>query len=130
MSFLSKFLIDGKKYNVLECNYSLSQPMDQVNKPIGRPVGGLITLVVESEKDTDLFHWMQDPVHTKNGKVVFYKRNAMANLKVLEFTDAFCVKYDEHFVAETKSPMTITFTISARAIKLGDVPYQNLWGLK
>ncbi len=129
MSFLAKFFIDSKPYNVLECNYSLDQPIDESNKPIGRPRGGLISMVIESEDDTELFHWMQEPEHTKDGTVTFYKRDTMAVQKILKFTNAYCVKYDEHFIAEGKAPMTITITISAQTLKLGDVPFQNLWGL-
>jgi len=129
MSFKAELNIEGKSYTVLECDYSLDQPIDDTHKPIGRPKGGLITMAVESNDDTELFHWMQEPEHTKDGKIVFYKSDAVSIQKKLEFTKAYCVKYNEHFIAEGKTPMTITVTISAQTLKLGDVPYQNLWGL-
>ncbi len=130
MSFKAELNIGGKlPYTVLESHYSLNQPIDDANKPIGRPTGGLITLTVESFSDTELFHWMQAPEQTKDGTIIFFKSDAASIQKKLEFTNAYCVKYDEHFVAKGKAPMTITVTISAQTLKLGDVDFNNLWGL-
>lgn len=98
MSFLAKFIIDGKDYNVLECVYSLKQPTDETGKPMGRPKGGQITLTVESEGNTDLFHWIKEPSLTKNGTVTFFKRDAMAQQLVLQFSKAFCVAFSERFI--------------------------------
>ncbi len=129
MSFLAKFFIDGKTYNVLESAYALHQPTDEEGKPIGRPKGGKITLTIESDSDTELFHWMKAPEHAKDGAITFFKRDAMAQQKVLQFKNGFCVDYVERFIAETKDAMKTTITISAQSITIGDVDFNNLWGL-
>jgi len=130
MSFLAKFIIDGKDYNVLESAYALHQPTDRTGKPIGKPTGGKITLTIESNGNTDLFYWMKEPSHTKDGTIIFYKRDAMAQQMVLEFENGFCVDFMERFIADTKDPMKTTIVISAQSIKVGSVDYKNLWGVE
>jgi len=129
MSFLSKFQIEGKTYNVLECTYKLHQQTDEVGKPISRTTGGKITLAVESDSDTELFHWAKEPEHAKNGTIIFFKRDTMAKQKILEFTNGFCVEYQENFIADDDSPMVTHITISAQQIKLESEVFENLWGI-
>ncbi len=130
MSFLAKFIIDGDQYNVLESVYSMHQPTDEVGKPIGRPKGGKISLTMESNGKTDLFHWMKEPSVVKDGTLIFFKRDAMAQQMVLEFKKGFCVEYVERFIADTKDPMKISIVISAQSIKVGNVDFKNLWGVE
>ena len=129
MSFLAKFFIDGKEYNVLQCNYKLNQPIDEVGKPIGRPRGGQITLAVESTQDTELYYWMTEPNQTKDGTIVFYKRDTMAKQKALDFSKGFCIAYEEDFTADDKEPMITYITISAQTMKLQSIEFKNLWGV-
>ncbi len=129
MSFLSKLTVDGKTYNVLECTYEMNQQVDETGKPIGRPRGGRISLAIESDSDTDIFHWMKEPDQTKDGTITFFKRDAMAQQKVLQFTQGFCIDYKEQFIADDEAPMVTTITISAQQIKLGNVDFNNLWGV-
>ncbi len=128
MSFLSKLIIDGKTYNVLECTYELNQSIDESGKPMGRPMGGQISLAIESDSDTDIFYWMKEPEQAKDGTITFYKRDAMAQQKMLQFTKGFCIHYKEQFIADDEAPMVTSLIISAEQIKLGSVDFKNLWG--
>ncbi len=128
MSFLAKFYLDDKEYNVLECSYALHQPRDGEGRPTGRPKGGQIKLVLESDSDTNLFHWMREPAMTKSGSVVFFKNDAMAHQKVLEFENAFCLDLIERFISDNREPMKTTVVISAQSIKMNGVDFNNLWG--
>ncbi len=130
MSFLAKFIIDGKDYNVLECTYAFHQPSDTTGKPTGRPLGGNITLKVESRGDTDLLHWMTSHSQTKEGFITFFKRDAMSRQLEIHFSKAFCIDYVEHFNALSETPMQIKVNISAQELKVGDVTFENLWGVE
>ncbi len=129
MSFKAKLFIDGKEYTVLECTYKLNQPTDEEGKPIGKPKGGQVSLAVESDSNTELFHWMKEPEHTKDGTITFFKRDTMAQEKVLQFTNGFCIDYEENFIADNDSPMVTHITISAQQLKLGNEDFNNLWGV-
>ena len=89
MSFLAKLVIDGQEYNVLHCTYNFEQSMDSTGKPSGKPLGGQIMITLESQGKFDLFHWMASPDQTKDGSIIFYKRDAMSQLQRVEFTKAY-----------------------------------------
>ncbi len=128
MSFLAKLTIDGNEYNVLHCTYNFEQPMDTTGKPSGKPLGGQIMITIESQGKFDLFHWMASPDQTKDGSLVFYKRDAMSQLQKVDFTKAFCVSLEEEFDAVDDIPMQKRIVISAQTIQIGDMTFENTWG--
>ncbi len=126
MAFLAKLTIDdGDEMNVLNCSYRFTQGTDATGKPTSIPQGGYISLVVESTRSTDLFDWMINPTGLKNGQVTFYRRDMQSKLKTLEFTDAYCIDYQEDFDHKGEHPMQVTFTVSAKKIKLNDSAFEN-----
>ncbi len=126
MSFLAKISLDGaEEINVLYCSYRFNQAIDATGKPSSIPQGGLITLTVESKNDTDIMDWMINPTSTKSGKITFYRRDMMSKLKTLEFTGAYCVNFQEEFNHAGEMPMQITFTASAKTIKVNDSEFKN-----
>jgi hypothetical protein len=127
MSFKAILHIDGDEINILECRFSLHQHTDHTGKPVARPKGGLIHILIESTGQTRLFDWMISNSLTKSGNIVFYKRDAMSRLKTLEFSDAHCIAYTEKFNASNEEPMHIYLTISCREMKLNQSAYQNPW---
>jgi hypothetical protein len=128
MAFLAKLTIDdGDEMNVLNCSYRFTQSTDATGKPTSIPHGGYVTLVVETTKNTDLFDWMINPTGTKNGIVTFFRREMESKLKTLEFTDAYCIDYQEDFDHKGEHPMQVSFTVSAKTIKVNDSQFKNNW---
>jgi hypothetical protein len=130
MSFLAKLKLDGEEYNVLHCGFRFVQSTDATGKPTAIPQGGNINMIVESTGSTDVFDWMISAVQTKNGIITFYRRDNMSKLKTLDFSDGHCVDYYETFDHRGEHPMQITFTISARELKLNESPFVNNWPLE
>ncbi len=129
MSFLAKLIVDGKQYNVLHCLYNFEQPMDATGKPAARPTGGLITATIEADGSYDLLHWMSSPHQTKNGSIVFYKRDAMSKLQEVIFEKGYCVSLEVEFDAVDDSPLQKRIVISAKSLKIGDMTFDNNWGI-
>ncbi|TWP24081.1 phage tail protein [Apibacter muscae] len=127
MSFKAKLEVAGKTYNVLNVNYSLAQETDPTGRPSSQTRGGRIEVTVESTGETDVFEWMTNSFERKDGKVVFIKRDSDATLKELNFTDGYVVKYRENFDSIGSNPLTETFTISAKTIKMGTGEHVNEW---
>ena len=128
MSFLAKLFVDGVEYNVLHCSYNFEQPIDGTGKPAGKPLGGRISVTIESQGKFELFHWMKEPEQTKDGSIIFYKRNAMAQLQVVKFSKAYCISLEEEFDANDDVPMQKRIVISAKTITIGDMDFENNWG--
>ncbi|MDN3672792.1 type VI secretion system tube protein TssD [Flavobacterium branchiarum] len=127
MSFLSKLHIDGEEYNVLEFNIGFKQQIDSTSKPAGEAKGGVITMIIEASQNSHFLSWMLNGDLTKDGKIVFYRRDALSKMKELTFTKAFCVSYDEQFTSTTEVPMKITMELVAKELVFGDAKFSNNW---
>lgn len=127
MSFKAKLKVDGKEYNVLSCNYALKQETDATGRPSAITRGGKISLAVESTGETGFFEWMTNSFERKDGTITFIKRDSDATLKELSFTEAYVVDYRENFNGVDDKPLTETFTLSAKSIKLGNGEHINEW---
>lgn len=80
MSFLAKLELDNEVFNVLEFDVTFNQSVDNNGKPANKVKGGQVRIVVESTH-TDLFSdWMVSHTITKDGKVIFYRRDAMSTM--------------------------------------------------
>ena len=130
MSFLAKLEIDGEVSNVLEFQCTLGQDTDKSGKPSADPAGGKIRIVVESTKSTMLFDWMVSNSQTKNGKLTFYRRDAISKMRELQFKEAYCIRYDELFVAYNTMSMKIEIVISAKEINMNGSQFARNWPLK
>ena len=118
MSFLSKLELDGNTYNILECKYKFVQPIDTTGKPKGLPKGGEIIIRIESTGNPELLSWMLDHSQVKNGKIVFYRRDAMSKLQELVFEKAFCVEFSEHFDSSNDEPLQIEMHLIAKSFNV------------
>lgn len=127
MSFKAELFLEGKKFNILHCEYSLKQHIDHNGKPAARPRGGQIAVLIESMADTELFDWMVSHTQTKSGHITFLRRDTLAKMKELQFSDAYCIEYKESFSASGEHPMQVYFVLSAREMKLGSSIYENSW---
>lgn len=127
MSFKAKLSVGGKEFNVLNVNYGLFQETDATGRPSTVTRGGKIDVTIEGTGSTELFEWMTNSFERKDGSVKFFKRDSDATLKELKFTEGYLVKHKENFDSTGRSPLTETFTISARKIEMGTGVYENEW---
>lgn len=127
MSFLSKLHIDGEEYNVLEFNISFKQDIDTASKPTGNAKGGIIRIIIEATQNSLFLSWMLSGDLTKDGKIVFYRRDALSKMKELKFEKAYCINYDEQFTSTTEVPMKITMELVTKELTFGDAKFLNNW---
>lgn len=127
MSFLSKLHIDGEEYNVLDFNINFRQDIDTASKPTGNPKGGIINMTLEATNNSLFLSWMLSGDLTKDGKISFYRRDAMSKMKELKFVKAFCINYHEQFTSTTEIPMKITMELVTKELTFGDAKFVNNW---
>jgi len=127
MSFLAKLELDGHTYNILECRYNFKQPTDSTGKPQGMPKGGEIYLKIESTGNPELLGWMLDHSQTKNGKITFFRRDAMSKLQELSFEKAFCIDFTETFNAYNTDPLQIEIYLIAKTFDVNGASYEKSW---
>ncbi len=127
MAFKAKLKVGGKEYNVLSCNYALSQETDATGRPSSVTRGGKIYLEVEATAETSFFEWMTNNFERRDGSIVFLKRDTDATAKELTFTEAYMVKYQENFDSTGSNPLVEKLTLSAREIGVGNGEHVNEW---
>lgn len=127
MSFLAKLEIDNEVFNVLEFDIAFSQNIDNNGKPSTKTKGGQIKLIVESTQ-TDLFSdWMASQTSIKDGKVIFYRRDAMSTMKNVVFKKGYCISLHKRFRNEGTVPMITEILISSNEVKIGNTTFENNW---
>jgi hypothetical protein len=129
MSFKAVFEVDGKKYRVLKCSFSLTQAIDNTGRPSSTTRGGVVNIVVESTDDTGLFEWMCDSYMKKDAKVTFNKRDEDSKMKELEIVESYMVHFEESFDEAGVGAMIQSISLSARSIKVGNGEHENEWAM-
>ncbi|HKR05899.1 MAG TPA: type VI secretion system tube protein TssD [Bacteroidia bacterium] len=127
MSFKAEFEVNGKKYRVLHCSYTMSQDTDKTGRPSSAVRAGTLQLEVESTGDSALTEWAFDAFKEQDGKVTFTQRNSDQKMKELTFKNGYIVNYSEAFANQGENPMTEHFTITSKDIKIGNAEYKNDW---
>ncbi|MFH6991400.1 type VI secretion system tube protein TssD [Flavobacterium sp. FlaQc-48] len=127
MSFLAKLELDNESFNILEFDVELDQGTDNNGKPSNKTKGGQIRLVIETTS-TDLFSdWAVSHTSIKDGKVIFYRRDAMSTMKNVTFKKAYCISLKKRFRNVGVTPMTTEILISSNEIKIGNTLFENNW---
>ncbi|KMQ67977.1 hypothetical protein ACM39_11640 [Chryseobacterium sp. FH2] len=127
MSFLSKLELDGNTYNILECTYKFVQPVNESGKPDGIPLGGDIIIKIESTGNPELLTWMLDHSLVKNGKIIFYRRDAMSKLQEVNFEKAYCIEFAEYFNANNDQPLQIEMKLIAKKLHVNGSVHEKQW---
>lgn len=119
MSFLAKLNIDDKEYNVLSFSFGVDQNVSYAAGLVnatGRPKLRTLDIVIESTANTGFFEWSVGINTEKDGEIIFYKRDAMASSRKLEFKGAFCINYNESFNNASSNPMVTKLCLAAASI--------------
>lgn len=127
MSFQATFTLNGKKFDALDASYECERDVDQKGRPSSKVYGCKIMGVVESTGDNSIFESMCSEHKPFSGDIVFKQSNEDAEMKKVEFENAYVVKFKEEFERETKKPMTISFTLTAQKVTCGSATHKEDW---
>jgi Hemolysin coregulated protein Hcp (TssD) len=127
MSFLAKFEMDGQTMNVLEFQCTIDQEIDKRGQPSSDPNGGQVRVILESTKSNLIIDWMLSNAVSKNGKITFFRRDAISKMREFEFNDGHCIRYDELFTSEGTIPMKVEILISAKEFIMNGSKLTRNW---
>lgn len=126
MSFLAKLNIDDNEFNLLSISFGVCSNYDPRSLRVaGAPQMSTIDVEVESTSSGGFFKWSLDAKDKKDGKIVFYKRDAMAGSRTLEFKQATLVDYGERFNSTDSNAMVTSLKMIAEEIVFEDGTYLN-----
>ena len=127
MSFLAKLQINDEEFNVLDFNIKFDKEIDALNKPTGNTKGGTVKIEIEANQSTSFLSWMLSGDVTKNGKIIFFRRDAMSKMRELVFEKAYCISYNEQFNSTNEIPMFISVELTAKELIFGDAKFSKKW---
>lgn len=117
--------VDGKEHPVQSFSYSLRQQTDHTGQPASETQGGDIHITLESTKENEFLEWMCDSYMRKDGKITIQKSEEEGKLKEFNFSDAFMTDFSESFGESGNG--SISFSLSAREISMGNATHLNEW---
>lgn len=119
---------------MVECEYTFTQAVDDTGKPTSRPHGGIITIVIPSTNDDDMFfyNWMFHKSEVKAGILRFrlYSNENKISYKTISFANAYCIELKDYFNDHDAKLMYTTIKISAQVIRVGAAnssTFLNAW---
>ena len=128
MAFKASITINAKTFDVLQCSYALSRDVDSKGRPSSGVYGGTVQVEVESTEDTSVIESMVNNQYKPlSGTITFKKSEEDAKMKELTFTDGYIIQYNEGLNIIGNAPMTLSFVISARSLKVGNAEHVNDW---
>jgi hypothetical protein len=129
MALNGTLTIEGKKYNVQDCDYEFSQPYDNNYKPSAIPRGGLINFSILSNNKDDLFfhEWMLSIADVHSGEFELPVTCGIEHKwKNVKFENAHCIRLSESFSNSNALQMHMRITIVAAKIDFGNgVEFRN-----
>jgi len=124
--------IDGVPYlNVYSVSYELYTAKDETGRPSDRAHAGVITVVRESDENSDIARWAMDSSkpNWKSGKVIFRNPDD-AEMKELSWEEGFITAYKEtipHIKDAPDQQIYEEFQISCHKLMIGDAEIDNRW---
>lgn len=128
MAFKAQLTLGSKKFDVLQASFSLNRDVDAKGRPSSGVYGGTVNVEVESTEDTSVIEGMvNSQFKPVSGSILFKKSEEDSKMKELQFEDAYIIQYNEGINIVGNYPMTLSFVISARKLKMGNAEHVNDW---
>jgi hypothetical protein len=103
------------------------QSIDELGRPASPTSAGRITVTFNTTNDPFITGWMVSPTLQRSGQITFYALTGQI-MKIIEFTNAFCVDMEEEFDGTaTWMQMETTLVLSPETIRIGSIPHDNNW---
>ena len=118
---------DFEAREVMMIDYKFDQATDREGQIAGIPRGGKLQVRVKALNDgtPDLLAWMIERNLPKNGKIEFLETKTGKAMKTIEFTNGYCVEFEEKW--EDKMGHFEEITITCKDIAIGSVKFENEW---
>lgn len=128
MAFKARLQFSGKEYDVLHADYSFSRDVDSKGRPSSSVYGGTINIEVESTEDTSVVEAMVNNQYKPiSGKLLIKKTDEDAKMKEIDFEDGYIIRFEEGINIVGDHAMTYKFSISARAVTIGNATNEQDW---
>jgi len=120
----SKFVLEGKTYDVENFKIAFSQPTDYKGQPQHEIEGGQLYITLDESADNNLYLWARKSTLLKSGSILF-QTDAGITVIEIEFTDAYCINLTREINAYTGTKTSLL--ISPKKVKMNGFLHENYW---
>ena len=128
-SFFCTLTVDDEEFPVIHCTYEFNQATNERGRVAAKVRSGLIALQLDVPDSDQLLAWATDSQKKLSGYLIFQETNRPVAREKLAFEDAFCVAYEEVFMAGdgAAGAYQCALQISAAKLTLGMVENDSHW---
>ncbi|GHT07827.1 hypothetical protein FACS189426_02040 [Bacteroidia bacterium] len=121
---ISKFVLDGKSYEVEDFKVSFSQSVDYKGQPQHEILGGQLFVKLHEAADDSLYLWAKKSTQLKSGAILFQSDIGMTVLEII-FTDAYCINLTREINAYTGTSTSLV--LSPKELRMDGIKHENYW---
>jgi hypothetical protein len=119
-------LISGG-YEILDCNYSFNQGVDNKGRATTRVYGGIINVTISQLPPDPIIEWALQPRKYLDGIIALVNAENVP-LEKLIFKQAACVDMEVNFTQTGSSYMSTKLIIQTQKLVVGDgIDFDNEW---
>jgi hypothetical protein len=121
---ISKFILDGKEYDVDYFKIFFSQDIDYKGQPQHETMGGQLKIVLSQMADDNLYDWAKQSTKLKSGQIVF-ETEMSSPVLIVDFESAYCIELTRSIDAQ-KGTQTVLI-ISPETVIVNGVEHCKFW---
>lgn len=120
MSIITEFHADGKRFKVITYDWSFNQPIDATGRPSATPQGGIMKILIETEKDEPFTEWAVSPTMMKNVKLVQRSVNLDGKSRIIVLVDVYCIEATDNYSSTGSKNLSTFLVLSPAQILVND----------
>lgn len=128
MSILTEFYVDGKRFKVINYDWSFNQPIDATGRPVAAPQGGIMNILIETEKDEPFTEWAVNPTMMMNTKLIQRSVNLDVKSRIIDLVDVYCIEATDSYKSTgSKNLSTLLVLSPAQILVNGEKKMKKHW---
>jgi len=126
MAYSAILDFEGKEFDVVRCECSISRSVDSKGRPSSNLYGGNVTVQIESTGDNTIFQSMASQFKSCSGTITF-KKDEADMMKEMSWENGYITDFEERMDNMDGTPMMICFTVSAQTLIVGGETLEQNW---
>ncbi len=118
--------VGGKKYDIVESNFSFMQSADGRGKPEGDVYSGAINMTFPNTPSDEMLEWMLNTRKYNDGTITLFGEDGK-KMQELSFKQATCINMKIEYENSGSSYCSTNFTIVANKLQFGEAQVDNAW---
>lgn len=121
MSIVTELHVDGKRFKVITYDWSFNQPIDSTGRPVSKPQGGIMRILIETEKNEPFSEWAVNPTMMKNAKLIQRSVNLDGKSRIIDLVDVYCIEATDNYSSTGSKNLSTSLVLSPAQILVDGV---------